>query len=95
MVKWIAMFLLIWFLYQIREIFPPFVVGGIVAYLLLPLVKYVSQQAKVPMAAAVMAIYVFLVGVLIAVGYFFPSRDHDTGPYDQREEQLEHGDIEG
>lgn len=71
MLKWVALFLLIWFLYQIREIFPPFIVGGIVAYLLLPLVKFVSREMKIPSAVAVLIIYVAIGGTLFALGWFF------------------------
>ena len=42
MLKWFGFFLLIWFLYYVREVFPPFIMGGIIAYLLLPLVSKLS-----------------------------------------------------
>ena len=33
MIKWLAIFILVWFIWLIREVFPPFIVGGIIAYL--------------------------------------------------------------
>lgn len=71
MVKWIAFFFLIWFLYQIREIFPPFIVGAIFAYLLLPLVKYVSHQTRLPMVFSVLIIYLLIGGTMVGLGWFF------------------------
>jgi predicted PurR-regulated permease PerM len=57
MLGWLATFLLIWFVYHVRSVFPPFIVGAIVAYLLLPLVQYVSESCKIKRAHAVAIIY--------------------------------------
>ena len=88
MLKWVALFVLIWFLYHIREIFPPFVIGGIFAYLILPLVRYVHKEANIPMAAAVFAIYVGIAGILFALGWFFGPMvvDQLTNLFNQRQE---------
>ncbi len=88
MFKWVALCLLIWFLYHIREIFPPFVIGGIFAYLVLPLVRYVHKEANVPMAAAVLAIYVGIGGILFALCWFFGPMlvDQMTNLWNQRQE---------
>jgi len=88
MFKWVALCLLIWFLYHIREIFPPFVIGGIFAYLVLPLVRYVHKEANIPLAAAVLSIYVGIGGVLFALGWFFGPMlvDQVTNLWSQRQE---------
>lgn len=88
MLKWVATFLLIWFLYHIREIFPPFVIGGIFAYLLLPLVRYVHKEANIPMKAAVLAIYVGIGGILFALCWFFGPMlaDQMTNLWNQKQE---------
>jgi predicted PurR-regulated permease PerM len=88
MFKWVALCLLIWFLYHIREIFPPFVIGGIFAYLVLPLVRYVHKEANVPLAAAVLAIYVGIGGVIFALCWFFGPMlvDQVTNLWSQRQE---------
>ncbi|MBS2009083.1 MAG: AI-2E family transporter [Cyanobacteria bacterium SZAS TMP-1] len=64
MFKLLTVLLVLWFLYLIREVFPPFIVGGIFAYLLLPLVNQISSRLKVPPAAAVAIIYV---GALVLI----------------------------
>lgn len=90
MLKWVALCLLIWFLYHIREIFPPFVVGGIFAYLILPLVRFVHKEANIPMAASVFAIYVGIAGIIFALGWFFGPLvvDQMTNLWNQRHEMA-------
>ena len=70
MFKLLSVLLVLWFLYLIREVFPPFIVGGIFAYLLLPLVNQISSRLKVPPAAAVAIIYVGFLLLLISVSIF-------------------------
>ncbi len=65
MIRWLAAIGIIWFLYHVREVFPPFIVGGIIAYLLLPMVRWLSAAAKIPKQASVAIIYVTFLGVLI------------------------------
>jgi predicted PurR-regulated permease PerM len=88
MLKWVALCLIIWFLYHIREIFPPFVIGGIFAYLVLPLVRYLHKEANIPMAAAVLAIYVGIGGIIFALCWFFGPMlvDQMTNLWNQRQE---------
>ncbi|HEY9786185.1 MAG TPA: AI-2E family transporter [Candidatus Obscuribacterales bacterium] len=91
MVRWVAFFLLIWFMYQIREIFPPFVVGAVIAYLLLPLVRYVSQQTKMPISAAVLMIYLLIGGAIFGLCWFFGPQviDQATNLVNQRQEMAQ------
>lgn len=73
MVKWIGTFLLIWFIYHVRSVFPPFVVGAIIAYLLLPLVNYMSTSMKIRRSHAVAIIYLsFTLTVGVLFWLFFP-----------------------
>lgn len=71
MLKWIATFLLIWFIYHVRSVFPPFIVGGIIAYLLLPLVDYMRSSLKISRRLAVTVIYLGFVAVVGTLGYIF------------------------
>jgi predicted PurR-regulated permease PerM len=57
MIKWIAMFILLWFIYQVRDVFPPIIVGAIIAYLLLPLVNSLAARAEIPVSWATLIVY--------------------------------------
>lgn len=65
MLKWVATFLLIWFIYHIRAVFPPFIMGAILAYLLLPMVQQLSSWAKIRMVHATAILYL---GTAVAIG---------------------------
>ncbi len=67
MLKWLAVLLLFWFLYHVREAFPPFIVGGIFAYLLLPVVNGASRRLKIPPKIAVAVIYLAILGTIIGL----------------------------
>jgi len=71
MLKWLAIIGLVWFLYLVREVFPPFIVGGILAYLLIPLVRFVSNTFKMPRQVAVAAIYITFLGTIILLSKTF------------------------
>ncbi|MBX3150752.1 AI-2E family transporter [Candidatus Obscuribacterales bacterium] len=71
MLRWLAIFGLLWFLYLVREVFPPFIVGGILAYLLLPLVRFVSTTCKMPRHFAVAGIYLAFLGTMILLSRLF------------------------
>jgi predicted PurR-regulated permease PerM len=71
MIKWIAMFILLWFIYQVREVFPPIIVGGIFAYLLLPLVKSLAERAKIPISVATLVIYVLIAAIFGVTAWWF------------------------
>ncbi|MGH9548922.1 MAG: AI-2E family transporter, partial [Terriglobales bacterium] len=66
MFKWLTTILLLLFVYHVREIFPPFIVGAIFAYLLHPLVKLVKERLGWPPALAVACIYI---SSLVLIGY--------------------------
>jgi len=67
MIKWIYIVFIAIFLYHVREVFPPFIVGAIIAYLLLPLAKGLAGSAKISMRVAVAVIYLLFVAVVAAV----------------------------
>lgn len=69
--RWVATFLIIWFIYHVRSVFPPFIVGGILAYLLLPLVQHLSTSLKIKPMHAVAIVYLLGAVVLIVCGWFF------------------------
>lgn len=71
MLKWLAIFGLLWFLYLVREVFPPFIVGGIIAYLLIPTVRFVGDKMKIPRHIAVATIYISFLGTVIVLSKLF------------------------
>src|SRR5262245_8971057 len=70
MFRWIATFILLWFIYQVRHVFPPIIIGGIIAYLVLPVVQTLSSRAKIPIGVATSIVYFTLLGVLAGSVYF-------------------------
>jgi len=52
------------FLYLVRPILPPFILGTVLAYLLDPAVGALGRWLRVPRAAAVVAVYLVFLGVL-------------------------------
>lgn len=64
MIKWILTFIILWFIYQVRDVFPPIIVGGIIAYLLLPLVQHLAASAKIPIGVATAIVYLIAATVL-------------------------------
>jgi predicted PurR-regulated permease PerM len=94
MVKWVMLFFTLLFVYHVREVFPPFVVGGIIAYLLFPLVQSVSRLNStrflgwVSPGLAIGVIYLLTAAFLGAVVYKFGPTlaDQITGLVEQRHE---------
>lgn len=74
MLKWLATFILLWFIYEVRGVFPPIIVGAILAYLLLPIVQSLSGYAKVPVGIATAVVYVIAAGVIgLTAWWLMPS----------------------
>jgi predicted PurR-regulated permease PerM len=94
MVKWVMLFLTLLFVYHVREVFPPFVVGGIIAYLLFPLVQFVNRLKNMRAffwmspGVAIGLIYLLTAALLGAVVYKFGPTlaDQITGLVEQRHE---------
>lgn len=74
MIKWLATFLLIWFIYQVRHVFPPIIVGGIIAYLVLPLVGQLSQSTGLKRGWCTLIVYMLMAGTLVAAIWFLGPR---------------------
>ncbi|MBZ0185422.1 MAG: AI-2E family transporter, partial [Candidatus Obscuribacterales bacterium] len=90
MFKWLAIFVLLWFIWLIREVFPPFIVGGIIAYLLIPFVNWVDSTFKLPKKLAVALIYVGTFASIIVLSNFFGGNimDQATNLVTQRHEIM-------
>jgi predicted PurR-regulated permease PerM len=72
MFKWIAVVLILLFVYHVRDVFPPFIVGGIIAYLLFPLVNTVNKLNRYPALrwmSPKWAILLIYLGVAFSLGW--------------------------
>lgn len=73
------MFILLWFIYQVREVFPPIIVGAIIAYLLLPLVTALAEKAKIPVGVSALIVYVTIAALLGTFAwYLIPGLVHEV-----------------
>lgn len=66
--------IIIWFLYIEREILTPFILAGIFAYILNPIVDFISNKIKLPRTLSVVIIYVLLTAGVIAGGMSLSRR---------------------
>ncbi len=57
------------FLYLVRQILPPFVVGAVLAYIFAPMVGYIERRARLPRALAILSFLFLLLGPLVALGW--------------------------
>lgn len=74
MIKWLALFLLLWFIYQVRHVFPPIIVGGIIAYLVLPIVGSLSQSTGMKRGWCTLIVYLGMAAALVAAIWFLGPR---------------------
>lgn len=89
MLKWLATFLVLWFIYEVREVFPPIIVGGIFAYLLLPLVNKLVVKAKMPIGVATAIVYAVLALVLgLTAWYFLPSAVREIADLAKHQKEI-------
>ncbi len=91
MIKWFFLLLFLIFVYHVREVFPPFIVGGIIAYLLFPLVDWLCRKVswiKPPMAVGIIYFgsLFALIGLLVFFGPQLATEFKDI--FDQREEMI-------
>lgn len=91
MIKWFFLLLFLIFVYHVREVFPPFIVGGIIAYLLNPLVAWLCRKVnwmKPPIAVGVIYFGTLftIIGLLVVFGPQLASEFKDI--FDQREEMI-------
>lgn len=71
MLRLLAIICCLWFLYIVREVFPPFIVGAILAYLLIPVVNWLSGTCKVPRQLAVGLLYIGFFSAIILLSRIF------------------------
>ncbi len=90
MLKWFLFFVVLCFLYYVREIFPPFIMGGIIAYLLLPLVNRLSNSARIDKRLAVAIIYLLFLAIIALLSWKFGAKliDEFTTLVAQRREII-------
>ncbi len=71
MLRLLAIICCLWFLYIVREVFPPFIVGAILAYLLIPVVNWLSNTCKIPRQIAVGLLYIGFFSALVLLSRIF------------------------
>lgn len=71
---WIVVGALLVFLYLVRSILPPFLIGIALAYVLGPAATNLQQRWRLPRAVAVLLVYLILLGPLILALVFFGPR---------------------
>ncbi|CAN5486480.1 AI-2E family transporter [soil metagenome] len=91
MIKWFFLLLFLIFVYHVREVFPPFIVGGIIAYLLFPLVEWLCRKfewIKPPMAVGIIYFGTLftVIGLLAFFGPQLATEFKDI--FDQREDMI-------
>ena len=74
---WVGLAALVLFLYLIRTILPPFLIGVALAYVLGPVLTRVEQRWRLPRAVAVLLLYLLLIGPLVVALIFFGPRFFD------------------
>lgn len=90
MLRWIGTVIILLFIYRVRQVFPPFIIGAILAYLLYPLVSRIRSfkpgKYQMPIGLAVLIVYVLIGGIISALTYRFgPTlRDDVTSLISQR-----------
>lgn len=66
--------IILWILYLQREILTPFVLAAIFAYILNPLINFLSNKIKIPRTLSVVVIYFTIIGVLVFGGWALTQR---------------------
>lgn len=57
--------LILWFINLEKAILTPFILAAIFAYIINPLVSFVSEKTRLPRAFSIIAIYLLIIGVLL------------------------------
>lgn len=66
--------LLVWFFYLEREILTPFVLAAIVAYLLNPVVNFLTHKVRLPRTLSIISIYAVIIVGLAFIGGWLVTR---------------------
>lgn len=71
--KWLALLAIFFVAWLARDVLPPFIIGGILAYILSPLVDQLAARVRLPRTAAALLVFFALVGGLViaaaVIGY--------------------------
>ena len=62
--------LVAWILFLSREILSPFIFAGIFAYILNPVISFLSRKAHLPRSAAILIVYILIVGLIAVLGVY-------------------------
>lgn len=91
MIRWLVVGAVIALAYVARDVFPPFVIGAVIAYLLHPAVGALCKRTRLPRIAAVLAIYLLAVaGLSIALYEVMPlAVSQATSLFSQRQEIIQ------
>ncbi|HEY9712660.1 MAG TPA: AI-2E family transporter, partial [Chroococcales cyanobacterium] len=92
MIRWFAFCLLLLFIYHVREVFPPFIVGGIIAYLLNPMVRWLCKSVSwLKPGLAIATIYFGFVATMGLMVWHFgpPLADQASNLFENRHETTE------
>lgn len=60
----------VWIFYLSREVLSPFIFAGIFAYILNPIVTLLSKKAHLPRSAAILVVYVAIVGLITVLSVY-------------------------
>jgi predicted PurR-regulated permease PerM len=89
MLKWIATFLIIWFVYSVRSVFPPIIVGAVIAYLLLPIVQQLAVKLKTSVRIATLITYLTVVCVLaVTIWFLGPGVINEVSELAQNQKEI-------
>lgn len=66
--------IILWFIYIEREILTPFVLAAIFAYIVNPLVNFLSRTVRLPRTLSVIIIYLSIVGLVVLGGVALSKR---------------------
>lgn len=60
--------IILWFFYIERAILTPFILGAIFAYVLNPVINFITHRIKLPRTLSVIIIYLIIVGTIVFLG---------------------------
>ena len=75
--KWLALVALVALLWVAREVLPPFIVAGILAYLLSPLVDELAERLRIRRPLAALLVFVAVIAGVAAVVWLAGARLND------------------
>lgn len=64
----------IWLLVQAGDVVVPFILAGIFAFALNPIVSMLSKYVKLPRALSILVVYIILIGLIVTTLFFITTR---------------------